>query len=82
MSIGEFTRKGLKGKILPGEIQKLNGLFPKIRAITWWFLLELINNKGKNSSLELKEEGKILKGIRCCKFTVFHIKFGYKKVEF
>lgn len=31
MSIGKFTQK-FKGKILPGEIQKLNGLFPKIKG--------------------------------------------------
>lgn len=31
VSIGKFTQR-LKGKILPGEIQKLNGLFPKIKG--------------------------------------------------
>lgn len=31
VSIGKFTQK-VEGKILPGEIQKLNGLFPKIKG--------------------------------------------------
>lgn len=31
VSIGKFIQK-LKGKILPGDIQKLNGLFPKIKG--------------------------------------------------
>lgn len=31
VSIGNLF-KSLKGKILPGDIQKLNGLFPKIKG--------------------------------------------------
>lgn len=31
VSIGKFIQK-VKGKILPREIQKLNGLFPKIKG--------------------------------------------------